>query len=358
MAQKILPGLLQLHIKDELPEDFKILGVSRRDWDDAKLREHISAALGGSPNLTPFLDRITFVQGDIVDDTLFAILAEQIGDKSAILYFSLSPALYTDAFLRLTESPLREKAQQLRLMIEKPFGTDAMSAKELQKILTTTFDESQLYRVDHYLAKEALIQLPQTDHGVLKQIEVYFMERDGVEGRGEFYDKVGALRDVGQNHILEMLAVALGKANRVEMLEGLHVLMSNEIAEGTVRGQYEHYLQTRGVDPNSTTETYFKIKTTYQGIQIVLEGGKRLGLNRKEIIFTHQNGSAHVLTVGSNTDRSEYERLILECIRGEKTLFVSMREVDALWRFIDPILHAWDKDSVPLKSYPLGAERV
>ncbi len=358
MKQKILPALFQLHLKNELPDGFEILGVSRREWDDEILRTHVSHALGNKADLESFLARLSFVKGDITDDQLFAQLAEKIGARSAILYFSLSPALYADAFTRLVASPLAAKAKQLRLMIEKPFGSDEMTARELHSILSSAFQEPYVFRVDHYLAKEALFNVPSTDPGVIKKIEVYFMETSGVETRGESYDSVGALRDVGQNHMLEMLATALNNTNREQILKELHVLMPREVAAHTVRAQYEGYPLIPGVASQSQTETYFKLRTTYRNIEVVLEGGKRLGLNRKEVIFTHENGSTHILTVGENVVRTEYERLVHDCMKGDQTLFVSIREVMALWHFIDPIVRAWRKEMVPLKLYPLGAEEV
>ncbi|TSC74652.1 MAG: glucose-6-phosphate 1-dehydrogenase, partial [Parcubacteria group bacterium Gr01-1014_33] len=266
-----------------------------------------------------------------------------------------------------------------RIIVEKPFGKDADTAQHLDTLLGELFAEEQIYR------------------------------------RGGFYDGVGALRDVGQNHLLQMLALVTMdrpynfgspalRQRRVEALNGLRVPTAREITDTSVRAQYEGYRAIRGVSPDSTTETYFKIGASFvsprwRGVAVTMESGKRMGTAQKEIEITFRHpqpclcppdagmhyrnrmvislepeerivihfwskkpGFAYALeertlafVLRQSKKKSpyveEYKKLLLDCITGDQTLFVSTEEVKAMWRFIDPISDAWRENKVPLLSY-------
>lgn len=363
MRQKIIPSLLALHKKNDLPggqaglgEGFEIIGISRKNWQDAELREYIKSILVDSSlidisdsALPKFLDRFTFLQGDVSEESLFEKLAEKIGERKVILYFSLSPALYKNAFENLTNSSLN--FSNLRVMIEKPFGRNGSEAKELDTILHSKFQESQLYRVDHYLAKETLRNLPKIDLDGITKIELWFLQKEDLEKRGPFYDATGALRDVGQNHMLEMLGSLAHGQPREYMLKDLHPLLSEEVATKTKRAQWHGYREIAGVAPNSQIETYFFIESRWRDAVLTLEAGKYMEIERKEIIVTFKDGEVQTFPIESNKIRGEHEALIYECLQGDNTHFITSGEAALQWAFVDPILESWKRDVPELTQY-------
>lgn len=336
MRLKVLPALYALHTKGALSRDFIIIGISRKKWSSAELHAYVADIVGHNES---FLQRLQFVQGDIEEEGLFEVVSEKITDRAVLLYFSLSPALYKTAFKKLIRSPLAQK--EVRILIEKPFGTDHKSASELNTLLQSAFTEKNIYRVDHYLAKESLQTLPPLEINNIRSIHLYFLEKAGVDKRGASYDAVGALRDVGQNHLLEMFATALHKNNRVAALKDLPILTAHQVATQTTHTQHAGYLHIPGVAAHSKTETYFNIETTWRNIPIRLEGGKYMKENRKAIVITYTDGTTAEFLMKENRGSSEYEQLIFACIRGDQRLFVSEQEVSLLWRFIDPIYTTW-----------------
>ncbi len=371
MRLKILPALYSLYTKGELPDRFAILGVSRRDWSNADLRSHVADVITKDGEETPalhaFLQSLFFIKGDAQEEELYGKLTETFGvlestwgvEADKILYLSLSPTLYREAFEHLRHAAFAQNTKRVRLMIEKPFGVSGKSAEKLQSILGNTFEERAIYRVDHYLAKEALSNIPAVDGSLVAEVHLTFFETGGVEKRGQFFDATGSLLDVGQNHLLKVLARTTMKHSRVEALEALHALSPDEVSKHTVRAQYDGYRDIPGVAPDSNTETYFKITSTidtprFPKVRIVLEGGKRMPEQKKEIRITFKDGRVITHPIGENKDRGEYEILIHDCMHGNQTLFVSKREVTALWNFIDPILEGWQSDVVPVTHYAPG----
>jgi glucose-6-phosphate 1-dehydrogenase len=359
MRLKILHDLFALHQKGDLPEQFDIIGVSRKSWDDAQLREYVRGVLSEknetARRVESFLNRCTFAQGDVGDEALFAKLSETIGAREAILYISLSPALYAGAFEKLARSPLAGRADTVRLMIEKPYGRSGEEARELDRLLHGAFSEERIYRVDHYGAKESLMHLPTPDESRLARIVITFLQQEGVEQRAEFYEATGALRDVGQNHMLMMLASALRPERRAEAVAALAQLSPEDIGERTTRAQWDGYRAISGVAPDSPIETYFNIETFWGRIPLVLQGGKYMGEDRKEIMLEYQDSSQERHRVENNTGRSEHEILILDCVAGVRARFVSSDEIAAQWRFTDPILERWGQGIPELKTYARGA---
>ncbi len=312
-----------------------------------------------------------------------------------------------------------------RVLIEKPFGHDIASSKALDELLASLFREEQIYRIDHYLAKEMLQGIldfrfhndlleSTWDRDGIERIDISLLETIGVEKRGRFYDGVGALRDVGQNHLLQMLALvtmdqprSLGaddiRAARAALLNTLRPPLSHEVARSSYRAQHTGYREIEGVDPGSTTETYFRLHTTmsgprWAGVPVSLESGKRIApgpLKRIVVTFRHRRpclcaGDSHMrnqvvftLEPGDTISISfwakrpgleheveerafdfalyekteklqyveEYAKLLYDAVRGDQTSFVSTDEVRAMWRFVDPVLDAWRDGAVPLETY-------
>jgi glucose-6-phosphate 1-dehydrogenase len=442
-AKKIAPALFHLFIANKLPTMLKIIGFARRNMSREDFQLHISNVLKkqkdfktNEQHLEKFLRHIFYQSGDFEKFESYETLANELGRSdnewkvcaNKLFYLAVPPEYYKSIFQHLADSGLTEPCSPeegwTRVLVEKPFGKDLKTAEELDMMLAKLFKEEQIYRIDHYLAKEMLQNIlnfrfsnnlfeSSWDNSLIESIHLTLHETMGVEHRGRFYDGVGALRDVGQNHLLQMIALIFMerplnnssqeiRKKRADILKYLPILTPAQIKNQTYRSQYEGYLSVDGVQNNSQTETYFKIKTVIQhprfsGIPITIESGKSMKEQRKEIVITlkhpaqcfcpngdHQQNKIVISIEPSETinihfwnkkpgldegvvpgvlnfyyrdvaDRvqyvEEYEKLLLDCIYGNQVLFVSTDEIRSMWRFIDPIWTAWQKNNAPLHTY-------
>ncbi len=452
MTKKIVPALFNLHERNLLPRHFKLVGVSRREWFDDDLKSHIKTILSvkapdaSVAKVASFLKLVQYHKIEFSDPSDYVGLGESLKkiDESwgvcanKLFYLSVPPQFYDTIFENIHASHLADGCGLdegwTRIVVEKPFGNDEKSSKELDARLTKLFKEEQIYRIDHYLAKEMLQNILAVRFGnnlfegewnntFVEAINIRLFESIGVEDRGGFYDGVGTLRDVGQNHLLAMLALVTMekpkrydaksiRAARAELLRMMSVPSIAEAAQSSFRAQYNGYRLIKSVSRDSQTETYFRIKgfltgRRWEGVPIMMESGKRMGMARKEIeiILRHPTpcfceGESHLknrivihlepkegITVRffskkkgysfeieerslsfdfrnenvslkggqKNTTHmqytEEYEKLLLDCIAGDQTLFVSSDEISAMWKFTDPFITAWGKGLVPLKHY-------
>lgn len=453
MRRKVLPALFYSYKKGELPTMFKVVGFSRRDWSDEKFQTYVREVLeehasGGKVKiaddiLEPFLSVFKFQRGEFSDASSYQNLKQAFDEcdkewgvcSNKLFYLSVAPDYYDVILKELSASGLTDPCAQgegwTHVIVEKPFGIDLKTAKEIDELLGKLFTEDQIYRIDHYLAKEMLQNILTFrfsnnlfelawGNKLIENIHIRVLEKIGVEKRGPFYDGVGTFRDVGQNHLLQMLALvtmdhpgsfeasAIQK-KRADVLQALDVIRENEMKSATFRGQYEGYRQIEGVAPNSDTETYFKVRATidspkWKGVPIVMESGKRLGDPLKEIVITFKHRMPCLCPKGVHhknevifrmepreeiliefwskklgftfeTERrefhymmreaaehvpyvEEYAKLLLDCVRGDQSLFISTEEIRAMWRFTDPILEAWRKNVVPLETYTPDTKEV
>ena len=213
-----------------------------------------------------------------------------------------------------------------------------MSAKALNNRLEKIFTEKQIYRIDHYLAKDGVMALkPLTKPDQVKRITIRLLETMGVDGRGPFYETVGALRDVGQNHLLSIFTILTGQpADKLELI-------------AAERTQYDGYRQVAGVAPDSEAETYFKITaklkaSPWRGTEIILESGKKRPAVKKEVVVEYQVGRQEIFPLELNREAqyvAEYEQLFLDAIMGEHQRFLTRGAVESAWRFVDPIIANW-----------------
>ncbi|MBI5420717.1 MAG: glucose-6-phosphate dehydrogenase (NADP(+)) [Parcubacteria group bacterium] len=466
IARKIAPALFYLYKARKLPTTFRVVGLARRELSDEMFREHLRSAFlkyvgdqDKESDPTNFLNSFVYHQGFLDTDSCYISLAKRLKDideewgicTNKLFYLAVPPELYKGIFEHLATSGLTipcggEEEGRIplevamarstplpltgwtRVLVEKPFGSNLKTAIELDELLGTLFKETQVYRIDHYLAKEMIQNVlsfrfannlfeDNWNAKHIERIDIRFFETLGVEERGAFYDGVGALVDVGQNHVLQMLALvtmerprAYGaeaiREERARVLEHLVSITEGDVVKKTFRAQYKGYASIKGVDPRSITETYFKIMTTlnvprWEGVPIMLEGGKRMGEIKKEIVITfkHPEPCLCPITEGRHYKNKvviglepqegitiqfwskkpgldfvmeerafdfvlrknrqgiqyveEYEKLLLDCILGEQILFVSTDEVVAMWSFIDPIVRAWKGgiDVIPLHTY-------
>lgn len=444
MRKKIVPALFHLFNKGELPDMFRIIGFSRRDWGDMDFRAHVREILvnhfkdrAETDRVEKFIGMFRYQQGQFSDDASYSALHAMLAESDAewgvcsnkLFYLAVPPSSYEVIFNHLASSGLTKPCSAeegwTRIIVEKPFGDDLKTARALDETLSTLFQESQIYRIDHYLAKEMLQNIMTFrfannlfelawDNRLIESIHVCVFESIGVEHRGAFYERVGALRDVGQNHLLQMLALVMMdhpesfdadavRGKRAEIMTKIKTPTPEEIKNNTSRAQYTGYREITGVAPNSEVETYFKVTLSldtprWRGVPLVIESGKRLGEPLKEIVITFKHPSPCLcppdgphhkneviirmepheeiliefwskrpglsmatekkmfnFMLRDSSERQqyteEYEKLLLDCIRGDQTLFVSTREIREMWRIIDPIVAAWKDGAIPLTYY-------
>lgn len=446
-TKKILPSLWHLFRHDRLPGRLRIIGFSRREISDDEFRVSVHALIQKNGEANPsdaeigrFLSLFTYHSGTFEDATAFKTLAENITSiesawgqcANKLFYLAVPPSSYQAILENLAHSQLNlpcggEKGWS-RLLVEKPFGVDLVSAQALESLLLKYFTEEQVFRIDHYLFKEIIQGIENFrfsnnlfehswDNTTIDRIDIRLHETLGVERRGSFYDSVGALRDVGQNHLLMMLAAVVMeyppgmtaesiRNNRASLLASLAPWESETLIKNTFRAQYRGYKDATGVRPDSVVETYFATKTEltgtrWKGVPLFMEAGKRLPEDRKEIVLTLKHPSlCHLCEIGPHRpnqiifrlapndeivihfwakkpgyehileertlsfflykkeDRTqyveEYAKILNAAMRGERKYFISDKEIDALWKFVDPIARAWKDGLVPLLEYDPG----
>lgn len=435
VKRKIIPSLYNLYSDKQLPEKFKIVAFARRDFREGRYNEFIAESLELNPeDIKDFCKLFSYVQGDFNDlDSYEKLKIELINldghfqeCASKMFYLAVPPEYFKDLFNHLAESRITlecsAEGQFAKILVEKPFGSDLQTSEELEEVLCKLFDDRQIYRIDHYLAKWLIDNIiafrstnslfePIWNNKFIEEINITILEEMGVEKRGGFYDKVGALRDVGQNHLLEILALLTMelpkeftpesvRLSRGDVLKKLKVLNEEEIISKTRRAQYSGYRDIEEVDNESKTETYFKIpaeisEPKWEGVKFLLESGKRFKNKKKEIVikfkrvkdykqnyirfilepdeaieigFNVRNAMKNEIvdkTIISNLKNNdskqyvaEYTQLLMDAIEGNQKNFVSADEVRAMWRFIDPIIQSWDKNLVPLEHYTPGVESL
>jgi glucose-6-phosphate 1-dehydrogenase len=440
-SRKLLPALLTLYSKKLLPPRFSIVGFSRRSFSREEFREYIRDRLKIKPGqfreeeVKHFLDHLTYEQGMFDDPRAYERLAERLKGtddrwgqcSNKLFHLSVPPTLYEGILNHISTSGLSEACADetgwTRVLIEKPFGSDIETARALDKLLGKLFKEEQIFRIDHYLAKEALQNIiafrfansifePMWDSKHVDKMHIKLFERAGMEGRGAFYDPIGALKDVGQNHMLQMLALVTMdrprsfeagpiRKERARVLSKLKAIPRRGLAAAAVKGQYSDYTSETGISPKSETETYFRLKTTiesprWKNVPIYLESGKGFAESKAEIDVyfkpTNKKDEPNILTfriqpdegikirflvkrpgygfhiepkvlkfkyadVQSFTDiPDDYERLIHDAIVGDQTLFASTDEIMSSWKFVTTLLEGW-KD-LPLMKYERGVREI
>src|SRR6204780_63864 len=437
--RKLLPALFHLEQAGLLPEHFRIVGVARRDLANsfaADMREGI-VEFGGvqkdAEKLDAFVRKIGYFAMDFDSDqgyaTLKSLLEQYDRDEGTrgnrLFYLATAPEYFADIVHRLGEQGMaKPEVGTVRIIIEKPFGHDLESAKELNDDVNTVFSESQIFRIDHYLGKETVQNVlvfrfangifePIWNRNYVDHVQITAAESIGIEGRGPFYEKAGALRDVVQNHVMELLSfVAMeppvsfdASAMRREKVKVWRSITPIHLMDA-VRGQYgpgkvdgkdvKGYRQEDRVDPNSGTETYAALKIGIEnwgwaGVPFYLRWGKRLAKRSTEItvqfkqppqlLFKQQSGACkelqpnliamriqpdegialrfgakvpspnmEVCPVNMNFSYADafgkssangYERLLLDAMLGDATLFAHRDGVEATWSLLTPILDQW-----------------
>ncbi|MEN9622173.1 MAG: glucose-6-phosphate dehydrogenase [Candidatus Parcubacteria bacterium] len=358
-SKKIIPALETLWSEGGFSLQSRVIGVSRRDWKDADFADFFKDATKGKTS-PGFRDVLLYSKIDIESGTGYEVLSEKVLElkrtmpqAEVIIYLSLAPQYHAPVIenLFLTGISVRKGA---KLLIEKPFGTDEATARSLNALITKKLDENDIYRVDHYLSKQASQDIMNGAEKTkkIKSIRARMFEKHGIEGRGASYDGVGAFRDVGQNHMLEMIALSLARETDGNWHEArAHILRRLVPPENTCadfrRGQYEGYVNEKGVAPGSETETAFRVVTMLDRILITLESGKKMNSSEASVVITYKDGTEQIFDYRAG--REAYVTMIESAIKGDKRQFVGFEEVTALWNYADHVQTCWCK--VPLEIY-------
>jgi glucose-6-phosphate 1-dehydrogenase len=454
--RKLLPGIYNLAHEGALPERFNLIGVSRSEMPDDEYRDLAREAITKHSRRAPdpqvldsLLARIRYVGGTFDDDSVYERLAncaleydEEAGIPfNRIFYLSTAPSFFPVIVRHLGQHGLdRRENAEVRVVIEKPIGTNLEEARQLNRDVLNVLDESQVYRIDHYLGKETVQNMmafrfangmfePIWNRNYIDYVQITAAEDIGIGTRAGYYDTSGALRDLVQNHMLQLLTLLCMEPpitfsaddvrdEKVKVLHAIHPPALEEVPKMAVRAQYGPgmsegeeavgYLDEDGVAEDSTTETYAALRLEvdnwrWAGVPIYLRTGKRLarkvteiavvlkpvphlafeaegsvGVQQNQLILTMQPNEGVSLSLGAKIPGTRmrirpvnmeflygtsflsespeaYERLIMDAMRGDATLFTRADEVEAQWTIIDPILTAWSGIPGPLPAYPSGS---
>ena len=446
--RKLLPALYNLHVDGLLPPDIAIVGVGRKEMSDDEYREF------AKDGITTFSRRpIDEARWREFASSLFAATAEIDGESplaplgarldiiehertvngERIYYLALPSDLFVPTVKQLQQARFVQRGDSAasRIIVEKPIGTDLQSACEINDAIAEVFAEPQIYRIDHYLGKETVQNIlvmrfansifePLFNQKYVDHVQITVAEEEGVGTRAGYYEHAGALRDMVQNHMLQLLALIamepphslhanVIRDEKLEVLQSLRPLDPAAIDANVIRAQYHGYLTEKGVDPKSRTETFVALEVfvdnwRWAGVPFFLRTGKRLPKRASEIsiqlkdvppiLFNAdplQRLEPNVLEVriqpdegfsfgisckrpgphvaveavkmdfhygeqfGQSSSPEAYERLILDVMHGDPTLFMRRDAVEAAWRFVMPLLERWASQPDPLPAYPAGS---
>ena len=456
--RKLIPALYNIAADGDLPAGLSVVGFARREKTDESFRKELETAARKFSRQTvqdelwePFASSIFYHQGDFDNPEAYVTLAQRLEKMDAerdtrgnrLFYLAVAPDQFPIILEHLKAAGLNQArpGSWARVVVEKPFGRDLATAEELNDVVSRTFSEKDTYRIDHFLGKETAQNImvlrfanaifePLWNHQHIDHIQITASEPLGVEGRGPYYESSGAMRDMVQNHLLQLLCLVAMEPptdlaadsvrdEKVKVIRSLRPIAGEEVARQVVRGQYTDgaingknvlsYRAEERVSPQSMIETYVAMKIMvdnwrWSGVPFYIRVGKRLPKGGTEIAVVFKsapkvlfNGSEggnqqNVLVIRIQPDEGislrmqckmpggmlriepvkmdfhygtsfgkaspeAYERLLLDAMAGDATLFARRDEVEGAWRFVDPIEEAWHQSDCPpgLYEYPAGS---
>jgi glucose-6-phosphate 1-dehydrogenase len=431
--RKLIPSLFNLFRKRRTPKKFQIVGFGGTAFTDDQFREHLHKGMQEfagyeftDEDWNIFAPNLKYQTGKYNEAGDFQKLADYLaqseeGDVNRLFYMALPPTLFPTIIQNLDSTgQLRENGSWRRVVLEKPFGTDLASSIELNKQVHKALQENQIYRIDHYLGKETVQNIlftrfantifePIWNRNYIDHVQITVSEKVGLEHRAGFYDSVGVLRDMFQNHLLQLLTLvameppaSFGASHlrneKVKVLSAIKPMTPEDVTIHTVRAQYKGYRSEDKVKPTSATPTYAALRLfvnnwRWKGVPFYLRSGKNLAEKQSQIIiqfkeppttmFPMQTMKPNILVLylqpdegvhlrfeakapdtvnetrsvdmefkyseafGQTTIPEAYERLLLDAIQGDAALFTRADEVEAAWALIDPILQTWDTHQTP-----------
>ncbi|MBA3654695.1 MAG: glucose-6-phosphate dehydrogenase [Actinobacteria bacterium] len=427
-SRKLLPAIDRLAANGRLDDRFTLVGVARTEMNDAGFQQRaLDAVDDASAEYKEVAQRFRYVAGDYAADETFdalkTVLAEL--DLPPVFYLATVPTVFAE----VVEALGRHDLGSGRVVIEKPFGRDLETARQLNECLHAVFEERSIYRIDHYLGKETVQNVlalrfantifePIWNRRYVDHVQITVAEEIGVEHRGSFYETAGALRDIVQNHVMQVLALttmeppvsidAQGiRDEKVKALRAVPSLSAEDVSRHVVRAQYVGYTGEEGVAPDSQVETFMAMRLEvdnwrWAGVPIYIRTGKRLAARATEVVLQFRDvphlpfASGQTLKLGPNllvlriqpdegitlrfgakvpgqefevrtvsmdftyaeefaeSAPDAYERLLLDAMVGDPTLFIRSDEVMEAWRIVQPILDAWKDDDTPITRYRAG----
>ena len=373
-GRKLLPALSHI-INDNPGRDLSILGVSRREADVKQLVLDST----GNQSVADCTELYTMDLAEAGDYAGLKDAVEAYGADQTLMYLSVPPGAAAQIVDLLGAAGIN--SSDIHLLFEKPFGYDLDSAKDFLQRTARYYTEEQIFRIDHYMAKEVSAEVislrrdAENHHhswgnASIKAVEIVASESIGIEGRANFYEQTGALRDFIQGHLMQLLSLVVMKvpaeftndqipAMRLAALNSINVAT----AEDSIRAQYEGY-QEEAQNPGSQTETFASIQLSsndenWQGVPLRLTSGKALNEKRSYIEVHYKDGTSDVFEEGNapsdNRKLDAYERVLLEAIAGKKAIFTGGEEVIRSWEILNYVQQAWGMNDPALKYYKQGA---
>ncbi len=437
--RKLFPTIFNAFLAGNFPEVFSIIAYGRQDLDDDRFRGLIAEAIGeeisgADPDaLDSFLSHLYFLYGHFEEPSGYEDLWERVsglpGNEQILYYLAVPEGVYSTIISSIGSSSLPRERERTKIIIEKPFGRDLASAIKLNSLLATVFREEQVFRMDHYLGKETVQNIiffrfangifePVWNRNGIDSVQITVAEDMGIGHRGGFYEKTGAIRDIFQNHLLQLLSLVAMEPptdfraervrdEKIRVLRSLRPVSAKDAAHCSVTGQYSPgYRKEERVDPDSTVPTFFAAKVyidtwRWAGVPFFLRTGKRLPAKATEIIVQfsqpplklfrddcrplepsflriviqpeemielhlgvkYPEAANMIYPVNLRFSYQEtfgvasippYRRLLLDALRGDASLFLRQDDVEASWRFTDPFIEYWESQG-EVDLYPEGS---
>jgi len=441
----LVPAFYRMACERRLPPGFAVLGISRTAMTDDQFRDKLCTSIAKRLEDTPFdqgiwsvfAQSIFYLPGDLNDPSLYAHLRERLKETeeqrrtggNVLFYLATQPSHYEPAVKGIGEAGLNRGNGWRRLIVEKPFGHDLASARRLSEKLHEVFREPEIYRIDHYLGKETVQNIlafrfgngifePLWNRRYINHVQITAAESIGVEGRGAYYQEAGALRDMVQNHLLQVMATIAMEPSatfrpdsvrdeRSKLLRSIRILKHEEVPDNAVPGQYEGFRQEPGVNPESQAETYAAVtflvdNWRWAGIPFYVRTGKRLARRVTEIAIQFNSAplkifndeatdiSPNLLIIRIQPEEGislkflskrpgsgmrlrpvsmdfnygpsfgerlppAYETLLIDAMAGDPTLYTRQDMVEASWAAVEPILEVWGRTKFPFPNYKQGS---